>query len=419
MSDLFTDVWARNFVQGGTVNGVEDVWARSAVGNPSTAITETLYGLNHRSLANSVPINKDYYGLAFFTKPDLRLTADNLHRLRKFAPLLTSRENSLPRAIRAMLDFRHNSHNNTQNEERYPSGLIDPKQIFIPILTNQIITMSGWQDIELPIYTSEAGVYGEQFSYADGIAEIYRTFPMTATFRNIPGDPITALFYYWITYAAAVFEGVLTPYANNIAENTIDYQTRIYRVVLDSSKRFVQKIACTGAAFPTSVPIGAAFNYEVDMPINRNDQISINFQCIGAEYYDDAILHDFNKAVCIGNPAMLPDKRKAAGLIKVPYEYIFLFNHAGYPCINPATFELEWWIYNDQFTAMTGEGKDNHVEFNLDEVDAGELGKYTSGNKTSTGKVANQNGGAGGGINWTGSDKEFFDSLYTSQPPKP
>jgi hypothetical protein len=379
MSDLITDIWARNFTQGGTVNGVEDVWARSAVGNPSVAITETLYGLNHRSLANSVPINKDYYGLAFFTKPDLRLTNDNLHRLRKFAPLLTSRAESLPRAIRAMLDFRHNTH----NEESYLCGLIDPKQIFIPVLTNQIITMSGWQDIELPIYTSDAGVYGEQFSFADGIAEIYRTFPLSCTFRNIPGDPITALFYYWITYAAAVFEGLLTPYHNNIAENTIDYQTRIYRVVLDSSKRFVQKIACTGAAFPTTVPVGAAFNYEVDMPINRNDQITINFQCIGAEYYDDAILHDFNKAVAIGNADMFPANRKKAGMIKVPYEYIFLFNHAGYPWINPATFELEWWIYNQQFIAMTGEGKDGHVEFNLDEVDAGELNIYT-GSPTAT-----------------------------------
>jgi hypothetical protein len=374
MSDKFTDVWGRGFTQGGTVNGVEDVWARSAVGNPSKAITETLYGLNHRSLANSVPINRDYYGLAFFTKPDLRLHADNLYRMRKFAPLLTTQATSLPRAIRAMLDFRHDTH----KEESYLSPLIDPKQIFIPLLTNQLVTMSGWQDIEIPTHTSDAGVYGEQFSFVDGIAEIYRTFDMPVTFRNIPGDPITALFYYWITYAAAVFEGILTPYANNIAENTIDYQTRIYRVVLDSSKRFVQKIACVGAAFPISVPVGQSFNFEIDTPINRIDQININFRCIGAEYYDDRIMHDFNSAVMIGNGDMQDDRRKDAGMIKVPYEYIFLFNHLGYPRINPATFELEWWVYNDQFTSMTGEGgKLNEVNFNLDEVDSGDLNTYT------------------------------------------
>lgn len=375
MSDKFTDTWGRTFLQGGTVNSVEDVWARSPVGNPSTAITETLYGLNHRSLANSVPINKDYYGLAFFTKPDLRLDSSNLFRLRKFAPMLTSRETSLPRAIRAMLDFRHNSN----NEDSYPSPLIDPKQIFMPLLTNQLITMSGWPDVELPTYTSEGGVYGEQFSFADGISEIYRTYDMSVTFRNIPGDPVTAMFFYWITYAAAVFEGLLTPYPDNISENTIDYQTRIYRVILDSSKRFVQKIACTGAAFPITVPIGAAFNYEIDTPINRNDQIAVQFRCIGAEYLDDAIMHDFNKAVCIGNNDMFDDQRKSAGMVQVPYEYIYLFNYLGYPRINPSTFELEWWVYNDQFKALTGEGnnKNTDVSFNLDDVDAGDLNTYT------------------------------------------
>ena len=377
MSNLFTDVWGRTFTQGGNVNGISDVWARSAVGNPTTAITETLYGLNHRSLANSIPINKDYYGLAFFTKPDLRLTASNCLKLRKFAPLLTSRETSLPRAIRAMLDFRHND-TDGHNNESYPCGLIDPKQVFIPLLTNQLISMSGWPDVELPTHTSDAGVYGEQFSFADGIAEIYRTWDMTANFRNIPGDPVTMLFYYWVLYAASVYEGTLTPYPDNIAENTIDYQTRIYRVVLDSSKRFVQKIACTGASFPTSVPMGAAFNFDTDTPINRNDQVSISFRCIGAEYMDDMIIHDFNAAVVMGNKDMQDDQRQNAKMTKVPYEYIFLFNHLGYPRINPMTFELEWWVYTDQFNAMTGEGRNQDMpDVNLDEVDAGDLNNVT------------------------------------------
>lgn len=388
MSNMFTDVWGRTLTQGGTVNGVEDVWARSAIGNPSTAISETLYGLNHRSLANSIPINKDYYGLTFFTKPDLRLTNDNLLKLRKFAPLLTSRETSLPRAIRAMLDFRHNTH----NEESYNCSLIDPKQIFIPLLTNQLVSMGGWPDVELPTYTSERGVYGEEFSFADGVADIYRVWDTTVNFRNIPGDPITALFYYWIMYAAAVFEGTLTPYADNLAENTIDYQTRIYRVVLDSSKRFVQKIACTGAAFPISVPMGMSFNFESDTPINRLDQIAINFRCIGAEYLDDMIIHDFNAAVCIGNNDMYDNQRQAAGMVKIPYEYIYLFNHLGYPRINPFTFELEWWVYNNQYLSMTGEGSSNSdapPDFNLDEVDAGELNNYTGADPVSTPTAGN------------------------------
>ncbi len=388
MSNMFTDVWGRTFTQGGTVNGVEDVWARSPIGNPNTAISETLYGLNHRSLNNSIPINKDYYGLTFFTKPDLRLTNDNLLKLRKFAPLLSSRETSLPRAIRAMLDFRHNTH----NEESYNCSLIDPKQIFIPLLTNQLVSMGGWPDIELPTMTSERGVYGEEYAFADGISDIYKTWDTTLNFRNIPGDPITALFYFWVIYAAAVFEGTMTPYHDNIAENTIDYQTRIYRVVLDSSKRFVQKIACTGAAFPVGVPMGMSFNFETDQPINRLDQIPINFRCIGAEYLDDMIIHDFNAAVIIGNQDMYNEaSRQSAGLVKIPYEYIYLFNHLGYPRININTFELEWWVYNNTYLSMTGEGNSEPTspDFNLDEVDSGELNNYTGSDPLSVKTTGN------------------------------
>ena len=369
MSNLFTDVWARTFTQGGTVNNVRDVLDRTANGDPGKAITEIMWGLNHRSLANSIPINKDYYGLVFFTKPDLRLDNNNVRRFSKFSPMATTRENTLPRAIRAMLDFRHNTH----NEESYPCGLIDPKQAFIPLLTNTILSMGGWQDVELPTYTSEAGVYGEQISFADGIADIYRCFDINVNFRNIPGDPITALFYYWVNYAAAVFEGSLSPYPDNAAQNTIDYQTRIYRLVLDPSKRFVQKIACCGAAFPTSAPTGAAFNFEIDQPINRNDQISMTFRAIGAEYYDDMILHDFNRAVCIANNDMLDAYRTSAGLVKVPQEFIYLFNHQGYPRINPNNSELEWWVYGDTYKSYTGESGLDEVPFNLDLVDEGDL----------------------------------------------
>ena len=387
MSNFF-DAWGRTFVQGGTVNDVDDVLARTGVGNPTTAITQTLYGLNHRSLANSIPINKDYYGLTFFTKPDLRLDRANCLKLRKFSPLLTTRENSLPRAIRAMLDFRHNDSSPDHNNESYPCGLIDPKQIFIPVLTNQLISLSGWQDVELPTHTSDSGVYGEQFSFADGIAEIYRCFDLTANFRNIPGDPITMLFYYWVLYAAAVYEGTLTPYANNAAENTIDYQTRIYRVVLDSSKRFVQKIACTGAAFPVNVPLGAAFDFDTDTPINRNDQVSITFRAIGAEYMDDIIIHDFNASVIFANGDMADDQRASAGLVKVPYEYIFLFNYLGYPRINPMTFELEWWIYQETFTSMTGSDGTNNdqqdVKVNLDDADKASTSSYSGVGSSST-----------------------------------
>lgn len=344
------DVWDRTFIQGGSVGGYRDILDRSPLGNPSMAVSETLHGLNHRGINNSIPINRDYYGMTFFTRPDMRMEEENLSRVRLFDALLTENERSMPRAIRAMLDNRH-------HEKGYPTSLIDPKQIFIPLLSNQLISMSGWQDVVLPTYTAEPGVYGEVYTHADGVASIYRTYDITANFRNIPGDPITSMFFYWVNYASLVYEGVLTPYMDNLFENTIDYQTRIWRIVLDSSKKWVQKIAASGPAFPIDVPMGARFNYETDMPINRADQIPITFRCIGAEYIDDILIHEFNETVCLGNSDMIDVdvNGNSVGMVQVTTEYIQLFNHFGYPRIDPETYELQWWIYQTDFEERAGE----------------------------------------------------------------
>lgn len=377
MSNDITDVWGRTFAQAGkpdnfvNLKELQDVTAQGEAGR---AISLTVGGLNHRQLPVSIPINKDYYGLAFFTKPDMRLTDSNISRLRILTPMLSSDAASWPRVIRASLDARHYK----QGTDSYLSPLVDPKQVFIPILSNQLISMSGWQDVELPTHTTEQGLYGEAFSYADGIASIYRTYDITANFRNLPGDPITSMFYYWTHYASAVFQGTLTPWPSNLKDNVVDYQTRIWRLVLDNKKRYVQKIACTGPAFPVGVSMGQFFNYEIDTPINRRDQIDISFRAIGAEYQDPILILDFNKTVILGNPDMGDNMRDRAGMVQIPFEYIYLFNHMGYPRIDPRTYELEWWVYNEQFAAMTGQGEEPQEELNLDEVDADGLDDYLS-----------------------------------------
>ena len=98
---------------------------------------------------------------------------------------------------------------------------------------------------------------------------------------------------------------------------------------------------------------------------------------------------------------MADTQRQTARMTKVPYEYIFLFNYLGYPRINPMTFELEWWVYTDQYVAMTGESNQEHAEVNLDEVESGDLntvtGKVPSMSKA-TDKVQNVSGKIGGAL---------------------
>lgn len=329
---------------------LDDVYSRTSVGNLSTAISDTFYGINHRKMPNPIPINKDDNGLTFFTRPRMNMTTDNLRQVRQFVPMLTNDSATIPRAIRALLD--------TDSElEGHTSPLVDPYQAFIPILTNQLITISGWPDVVAPIYTSKPGVYKEAFAHIDGVTFNYEAYSLQADFRNIQGDPITALFLTWVHYASLVFQGVVVPYPDMIIENEIDYQTRIYRLVLDPSRRFIQKIGACGAAFPFTAPIGTAFNVSSDQPYTRaNEQISVSFQAIGAMYQDDILIDEFNKTVIARNSDMggTDTDRTNNRLIKIESALQKTFNHFGYPRINPDTYELEWWIWKQEYDEMLG-----------------------------------------------------------------
>jgi hypothetical protein len=335
-------------------DALDRVLENTPVGPVSTAIGQTVYGLNHRQQPNAVPMNKDYFGMTFFTRPRMNMSTANLRQVRQFAPLLTTNPNSLQRVIRCMLD----TESGKRNVDQYSSALVDDQQAFIPILTNQLVSMGGWPDMELPHWTSKPGVYQENYSMADGNAFVFRAFELQCNFRNIPGDPITTLMLSWVLYAALVFEGILMPYPEMIVENEIDYQTRIYRLVLDSNRRYVQKIAATGAAYPILAPIGSAFNFESDTPINRSsDQVSVSFHCMGALYQDDILIKEFNQTVVNQNYHM-NDKFRAQYMKQIPPGTTQLFNHSGYPRINPATYELEWWILIEDYNSVFADGGD-------------------------------------------------------------
>lgn len=319
----------------------------NGVGPLSTAIGDNFFGINHRQQPNPLSINRDQFGLTFFTRPQLNLTSENIRNHRKLAPLLTNQPDSIPRIIRCLLDPRLAS-----SKAAITSPFVDPQSAFIPLLTNNLLSMSGWPDSTTPIFQSPDGVYKETFGIVDGIVDNYSSYEISASFRNLPGDPITAMFLAWQRYMSAVFEGTLIPYPDMIIENEIDYQTRIYRVVLDYAKIKVQKIAACGAAILSGAPVGAAFNYEADRPLNNsNDQISTSFRCYGAMYQDDILIEEFNDVVQMFNDQM-QDRYRANSMVKVPIAYLEVFNHKGYPRINPFNYELEWWVAKEEYSLM-------------------------------------------------------------------
>lgn len=144
----------------------------------------------------------------------------------------------------------------------------------------------------------------------------------------------------------------MVPYPNNLVERRIDYQTRIYRVLLDPSRRYVQKIAACGAAFPVNSPLGNSFNFSNEGVYNQdNDQISIRFKAMGADYNDPITFQEFNAVVQIFNPDMKGDNSdREKNLRMLSQEELKSFNYEGYPRIDPESFELQWWVPKEAIT---------------------------------------------------------------------
>lgn len=336
-------------------HSLDDYFQSTPIGSIDKAIGNNLYGINHQQTSTFVPSNRDMYGLTFFVRPQLNMQPDNIRNVRLFSPLLTDDVLTIQRFVRCMLDPRLIKGYSFKNIVVPPIScpILDNTQAFIPILTNNINSISGWPDVVAPTFDSKAGLYKEVFSMVDGITRYYESFDLDVSFKNTHADPILYLFYVWLHYSSNVFEGKLVPYLDMLSENEIDYNTRIYRLVLDKHRNKVTKIAATGASFPISVPTGSFFDYSKERPFNdQNKDITIRFKCNGAEYQDDITIREFNKTVQIFNPSM-NDENRERDMVNLDKSLQPMFNNRGYPRINPRTNALEWWVSKSTYQVRT------------------------------------------------------------------
>lgn len=319
----------------------------SPLGSFDRSIAETLHGVNHLQVPPAIPTNKEVYGLTFLTRPQLNMTTQNLRANRKFINLLTNNANTYQRYVRSVLDPRLNYLNRS-----FECPLLDSDCAFIPIMSNLITSLSGWPDPQLDTYTSAQGVYKEQYSIVDSITDIYWSYDMTATFRNIPGDPISLLAQSWMEYISNVYMGVLSPYPDMITKNEIDYQTRIYRFILNRTRRKVIKFGHTGISVPVSINIGEAFNFEADKVYNQAyDSVQITFRNSGAMYNDPIVIENFNDCVGIFKPEMR-DSDRLKEMVKIDPDASMYYKSYCYPRVDPDTFDMEWWVTHDDYVRI-------------------------------------------------------------------
>ncbi len=335
---------------------LDDVFKTTPLGSIENAIGNNFYGINHRQYGSVIPVNKETHGFTFFTRPQLNLSTPNLRSERTLTPLLTLEPRSIQRIIRCLLDPRIAYRNPNMG-----SPFVDNENAFFPILTNNLLTCGSWPDPTISTFTSKQGAYKEEYGFTDSYLDQYSSYDLTCTFRNTEGDPITSLIYTWIKYQAFVGPaGILSPYFDFITKFEIDYNTRIYSLVMDKTRQYVNKIDCCGAAHPLSVSLGTQFNYQSEVPLNMTNQIiNVNFRCYGHRPYDDINIVDFNDTVKIFNPSMR-DEYRNSNMVLIPYELLVYFNNRGYPRINEKTGKLEWYIPKELYnTAISNFNKTN------------------------------------------------------------
>ena len=359
---------------------LDEVLESLPIGSVQRAISNNLYGINFRQTGAVIPRSKDQYGYTFFTRPQLNLSTMNITNYRGFYSLLTQNKVSYQRFTRCILDPRLGNTGASEQSNGIICPLVDRHNPFISVLSNNVVSLSGWPDLTVPVRTSEAGLYGQQHTMVDGVTNHFEAFDLDVTFRNTRGIPLIYVFYIWIKYHTLVLEGILNPYLDMITENEIDYNTRIYRLVMDTQKRYVTQIACTGASFPLNVPTGNLFDYNSDTPYNtKNSEVNIRFSCMGFMAFEDIIKMYFNQTSGIFNQDMRklinadmnassgsdsvlredPGKiysTPGGGYVKIPYllstvadlggidNRALSVNHKALPYINLYTNELEWWV---------------------------------------------------------------------------
>lgn len=330
-----------SFIDRETEVYVNNIMTSMGFGNINQRITNNLRGVNILQNQQIPYTQSENMGYVFFTRPSLNLSYDNIASVRKMTPLLTTDEHNVWRYVRATLDHVGASHARANAFSPY----VDPLNPFIPVLTNAIETLGGWPNPSVDTYSSKAGNYKEQWAMVDGVYNIYGNYNLSASFVNPPNDVVSKIFNTWTMYSSYVYDGTIVPYREARVQRYIDYQTRIYRFVMDFSKRKILKWANCGVGFPTTNTDADSMDYDRKSNYNENTaRMDQSFMCTGAEYNDPITLYEFNMAVMLMNPHMQPARRKKY-MVKLEHGEKMYFNYLAYPFVNLSTNELEWYCH--------------------------------------------------------------------------
>lgn len=345
-------------------------------GEAERSMSSYLYGVNPRGASNIAPSPANGNGLTFFTRPLFNLCDQNLAQVsdRKLTQFTSTalNLNTIQAVVRDTLAPRI-------LEESFlllppqRCALIDDTSPFIACLSNTLMSLPGFPDLQQGVFVSDSGPHRTEWSIVDDTNKYYSNFTATANFRNVRGGLIPLLFDTWLSYQAGTYLGYILPWTEMNAYNERDNNTAIWRFLLDSSRNITGW--CRTIATPTSLNTGALFSYNSDG--NRNsdqDTVSVNFQCEGFEFNDKKLLTEFNALMTLFDSRManLVD-RSSSVMRKLTEEEIVEFGQFAKPYIDIQRAKLDWYIAEEDYDYLV-----NNQNFNLVKGYAGQSNEQAS-----------------------------------------
>ncbi|ANZ49703.1 putative virion structural protein [Erwinia phage Machina] len=352
------------------------VWAdriRLSVGLGIAAqrMTNPLMGFNHMMANNPVPVNREYGGMTFFTRPDFNLSYDNISNSRRMSNMAMQPKSSLDYSILAALDpdfelgfsdsplTARGLRKNRLGTPFLPDIPFDNLQAFIPLLSTQLISLSGMPDESVDNWMSDEGLLREQWGMVDSTNLVNYGYTMSSTLTNPYGNAIMRMASVWLEYMSGVRRGQFMPKIRNSIQRRIDYQTRMYGMKYDPMGNITRFwTACV--AWPMNNNAGQQAQVDNSKPMSNDDtNITLQWQCIGARYDDPLYMEMFNATVSYFNPDMSPTPESLQTgnfvptardqLVQVIPQFLPLFNYYGYPHIDPVRRKLTWWVYQSDY----------------------------------------------------------------------
>lgn len=286
---------------------IKNIFNQSVIPGNSNLITENFYGFNTNAYGTFSQQPQNSNGYVFFTKPMMNLSSYNLAMMPNLYNLVSTDKKSIANFIRQTLDprimgLKKSLGKGNVDVTLVKSPLLDATSGFIPILSNSLISLTGWPDIMASAYTTNEGWGREQWSMFDGIINVNNAYTLDCTFSNILGEAVIIMIQTWLRYMDNVYQGYMLPYLDMISNNEMDYNTRIYRIILDKTQSYCKKICACGSSFPLNIPTGREFDYNyMDVYLQENKEFSVEFQCTGFIQNEPYLIKDFNMTTAIFN----------------------------------------------------------------------------------------------------------------------